>query len=707
VAARSDLMIGELVLLKLITNLALLFTLIYFSRLLQPYLNRLPMLTRNIAQGLMFGFFGVVDLLTTIEILPGFLLDGRTIVVAVAAAYGGGVSGLVAAAVVSLFRLMYGGAGAGIGVLITFTAAGLGYLVYRYHARQGTPLNWISLVTLGGLVALQRVLWPVIVGGSVGQQLANAIALPVTLGFPLGTAALGLLLVQQRRQFTLEQALHESEERYRSVVSAMKEGVIVWDTQDRIIAYNQGAKQILRVTDEQLFEQQENIAQLRLIHPDGTPFPIDQFPYRVAMRTNEPQNEVVMGIERPDGSLVWLLVNARPLCKPDAAKPYAVLATFADITESKTMMEALVSERDLLRTLIDSTPDYIFIKNTEGRFVISNEAHARAVNTTPSRLIGKTAFDLFPPNLAEQFHADDLEIIQSGQALLNLERTTVDSQGNFKTVLTTKVPLRSRDGQITGLVGISRDITERKLVEQQALELAAERERMKVLQRFIGDLSHDFRTPLTVINNSVYLLRKLTDPDRQQSQLDKLEAQVMRMDELLGDLLKLDYLIHGESPFVFKPQDVNAIVREVVAVLEVSAAERGQEITLTPGHDLPAILADYNQLKQCVASVIENAVHYTPDDGTIAVQTMSEGQRVMIRVEDTGIGIAQNDQPHIFEPFYRADQARSTTNGRSGLGLAIAKRIIEAHKGSIEFQSRVGEGSIFVISLPAVPDEIS
>lgn len=698
-------MIEDVLLLKLIANLALLFALVYFSGLLQPYLNRLPMLARNIAQGLMFGFFGVVDLVTTVEILPGFLLDGRTVIVAVAAAYGGGVSGLVAAAVISLFRLMYGGAGAGIAVLVAFTAAGLGYLVYRYHARQGTPLNWISLVALGGLVALQRVLWPVIVGGSIGQQLASTILLPVILVFPVGTAALGLLLVRQQRHFTLEQALHESEERYRSVISAMKEGVILWDTDDHIIAYNHGAKEILGVTDEQLFEQQENMAHLRLIHPDGTPFPVDQFPYRLAMRTGQPQNDVVMGMERPDGSLVWLLVNARPLLKPDDPKPYAVLATFADITETKTMMEALVSERDLLRTLIDSTPDYIFIKNTEGRFVISNEAHARAANTTPSQLIGKTAFDVFPPNLAEQFHADDLEIIKSGQQLLNLERTTVDSQGNFKTVLTSKVPLRSRDGQVTGLVGISRDITERKLVERQALELTAERERMKVLQRFIGDLSHDFRTPLTIINNSVYLLRKLTDPERQQSQLDKLEAQVMRMDELLGDLLKLDYLVHGESPFVFKPQDVNAIVREVVAVLEVSAAERGQKISFAPGPDLPAVLADYNQLKQCVASVIENAVHYTPDDGTITVQTTREGQRVMIRVEDTGIGIADEDQAHIFEPFYRADQARSTTNGRSGLGLAIAKRIIEAHKGSIEFQSRVGEGSIFVIWLPAMPDE--
>jgi signal transduction histidine kinase len=112
-------------------------------------------------------------------------------------------------------------------------------------------------------------------------------------------------------------------------------------------------------------------------------------------------------------------------------------------------------------------------------------------------------------------------------------------------------------------------------------------------------------------------------------------------------------------------------------------------------------MADYDQLKQVIASVIENAVHYTPETGKILVYTEVQNQHVAVVVKDTGIGISEEDWPHIFEPFYRADQARSTTNGRSGLGLAIAKHIVEAHNGSIEVQSAFGYGSTFTILLPA------
>ena len=693
-------MAAGILLVNFFTNLALLFALTFVSGLLRPYLNHLRPLQRSVLWGLIFGIFGGIAILTGAEIMPGFLLDAGSIMVAVAGAFGGGVCGLIAAAVVSLTRIMVGGAGTGAAIVIAFTAAGLGYVAYRYHVRKGTPLNIYTLLVLGGAGAAQRIVWTGVLGGQAAQNVVAILSLPVAVVFPFGTVALGLLLVHQQKRFTLEQALRESEERYRSVITAMKEGVVVWDADDAISAYNPGAERILGATGNQLTAMQSNVSQLRLIHADGTPFPLENFPYRLALQTGQPQNEVVMGMFRPDGSLVWLLVNAQPLFKPGESKPYAALATFADISESKAMMEALVSERDLLRTLIDSTPDYIFIKDADGKFIISNEAHARAGNMTARQLIGKTAFDLFPPDLAEQFHADDMEIIESGQELLNLERTTVDAQGNFKTVLTSKVPLRNRDGRITGLVGISRDITERKLVERQALELASERERMKILQRFIGDLSHDFRTPLTIINNSIYLLRKITDPERQQGQLDKIEAQVMRMDDLLGDLLKLDNLVHGDAPHAFQPVDANALVGEVVAVLEVTAAEKSQVIQVTTDPKLPSVMADADQLKQAVASVIENAMHYTLEEGTIRVRINMLDRRVAIEVEDNGIGISEEDLPHLFEPFYRVDQARSTTNGRSGLGLSIARRIVEAHGGTIEVQSTLGRGSIFTIFLP-------
>lgn len=154
------------------------------------------------------------------------------------------------------------------------------------------------------------------------------------------------------------------------------------------------------------------------------------------------------------------------------------VATEAELSlkliENEEVKEKLSHERDLLRTLIDSFPDYIFVKDRQGRFVISNKAHAEAAQISdPEQLVGKTAFDTFPPELAEQYDADDQAVIRSGAPLLNLERQTIDPNGKRKWVLTSKVPFLSRDGKMAGLVGISRDITARK----QAEEALRDRER--------------------------------------------------------------------------------------------------------------------------------------------------------------------------------------------------------------------------------------
>ncbi len=141
------------------------------------------------------------------------------------------------------------------------------------------------------------------------------------------------------------------------------------------------------------------------------------------------------------------------------------------LIENEQVKAELARERDLLRALIDSSPDYIFIKDAEGRFVISNRAHAEAAQTSDADLlVGKTAFDTFPPDLAEQYDSDDRAVLQSGEPLLNLERQTVDANGNLRWVLTTKVPFTSRNGSMRGIVGISRDITDRKLAEMALRE---------------------------------------------------------------------------------------------------------------------------------------------------------------------------------------------------------------------------------------------
>jgi PAS domain S-box-containing protein len=137
-------------------------------------------------------------------------------------------------------------------------------------------------------------------------------------------------------------------------------------------------------------------------------------------------------------------------------------------SEHKRAEEALRKERDLLRTVIDNLPDYIYIKDKDGRYIVSNKAHAHFLGKeTPEGIIGKTVSELFPREMAEQYAADDQKVIQTGQPLLNREEHSVDERGNKAWNLTTKVPLRDSAGKVMGLIGIARDITERKKIEDK------------------------------------------------------------------------------------------------------------------------------------------------------------------------------------------------------------------------------------------------
>lgn len=247
-----------------------------------------------------------------------------------------------------------------------------------------------------------------------------------------------------------------------------------------------------------------------------------------------------------------------------------------------------------------------------------------------------------------------------------------------------------------------RDITQLKQAEAQHMELTVEREKVRILRQFINSASHDFRTPLSTIKTSLYLAERSTgDPERQRRHLQVLNNQTDHLHQLIDDLLSMSRLDRADtSEYHFHWVEINDLVDQSVEEARPTAAAKQLILRFNAGSDLPRILLDGSEFKRMLTHLLRNAITYTPEQGLIELTTRADRAHVILEICDTGIGIGALDLPHIFERFYRADRARSTETGGNGLGLSIAKRIIEAHGGSIEVESEVEKGSVFRVLMP-------
>lgn len=260
-------------------------------------------------------------------------------------------------------------------------------------------------------------------------------------------------------------------------------------------------------------------------------------------------------------------------------------------------------------------------------------------------------------------------------------------------------PVKDAQGNVEGVVEFVTDITERRWAEQRQQELMIERERANLMQAFIGDASHDLRTPLTTIKANLYLLERAALSENGARYVGEINRQIARLENLLNDMLsmsRLDATLALEQRCV----DLNALVRGVVDQFAALAESKQHTLRFVGLVDLPQMWVDPVHLRRAVSNLIENALHYTPDGGVITVQIIHDQEWVQIDIIDNGIGIGPEDLPHIFKRFYRADKARSTVSGGAGLGLTIARRIVEGHNGRIDVETVPGQGSTFRIMLP-------
>jgi PAS domain S-box-containing protein len=337
------------------------------------------------------------------------------------------------------------------------------------------------------------------------------------------------------------------------------------------------------------------------------------------------------------GVIELLSLRVRPLDPHLLQMLMAVGIQIGQFLDRRWAEEALLTERNLLRTLIDTLPDYVYAKDTEGRYVLNNLAHVRVMGAAqPREVRAKTDLDFFPKELALRYRADEALVLQSGQPLFNREEPVVDSKGNRQCVLTNKVPWKDGQGRIVGLIGVSRDITERKLAEEQLRrantelgqnqatlqrtlqELKAAHEELKstelqliqaakleCLGTLAAGVAHEVKNPLqTILMGLHYLAHNL--PANQEGialTLQDMRDAVLRAKVILRGLLELSADTKSET----KPEDLNACVERSLALLHYdTAAAKKEEVSSRGGRiggfpflakpaDMPEVIACLEQ----------------------------------------------------------------------------------------------------------------
>jgi signal transduction histidine kinase len=222
----------------------------------------------------------------------------------------------------------------------------------------------------------------------------------------------------------------------------------------------------------------------------------------------------------------------------------------------------------------------------------------------------------------------------------------------------------------------------------------------KMRQEFISNVSHEIQSPLTSIRGFACALQQndLSAEDRRHY-LDIIEAESMRLSKLSANLLKLASLESDQVRFEPKPYRLDTQIRSLILASEPQWAGKRLEMDVTV--DEANIIADEDLLSQVWINLLHNSIKFTPEGGSVRVALQRRADRLEVTIADTGTGIAPEDQPHIFERFYKADPSRRRSEGGSGLGLSIAKKVVELHRGTIAVRSQPGAGAAFTVELPA------
>jgi PAS domain S-box-containing protein len=411
------------------------------------------------------------------------------------------------------------------------------------------------------------------------------------------------------------------------------------------------------------------------------------------------ENNLTVGAFSAHTTTALGLLAAQAAISLDSARLYANLQQ--ENAERRQAERALFESYSLLNAVVEGTPDAIYVKDHQGRYLMINSAGARLLGKTVEEVIGRDDRELFSPDTAQAIMQHDRQVIALEEPQTLEEIAT--AAGETRTYLTTKGVYRDRHGQVIGLIGMARDITELKRLEQQFRQA----QKMEAVGRLAGGVAHDFNNLLTVINGNSELVfdsLRANDPNRE------LLAQVVNSGERAANLTR--QLLAFSRKQMLQPEVVslNIMLGQVLKLLQRLIGE-DIELILLPADTLGLTKIDQGQFEQAIINLAVNARDAMPEGGQLTIETgnidldehdaeqhpeVRPGRYVLVAVSDTGQGMDEATRARIFEPFFTTKEPGKGT----GLGLAMVYGFIKQSGGHIEVFSELSHGTTFKLYLP-------
>jgi PAS domain S-box-containing protein len=408
---------------------------------------------------------------------------------------------------------------------------------------------------------------------------------------------------------------------------------------------------------------------------------------------------------KASGEIVWIhdIVNCQ---YQNGTQKGQLRGLMFDISARKQAEDAVRSERQFLRQVIDIDPNFIFAKDREGRFTLANKAVAEAYGTTVDNLIGRTDVD-FNSNQSEVefFRQVDLEVIDTLQERFIPEERMTNGGGRVRWLQTVKRPIIESDGSAKQVLGVSTDITVRKKTEVQLREQRVELAhvaRISTMGELSASLAHELNQPLTaILSNAQAALRFISSKPADLEEVREILQDIVKDNSRAGEVIRRLRALVKKEALEFASLDLANLIRDVVVLLHSDAILQHVKIALALDENLPPVRGDKVQLQQVVLNLLLNAFDAMKECPASAREVKLQSERnavglIQVAVSDCGSGLTGDKLDQIFKPFY-------TTKGEGlGMGLSICRSIIEAHGGQLWAENNPDGGATFYFTVPLV-----